>query len=87
MMLVLDSESRLDGDLSEPMTGGGGALWYTYSTKVMPNIEARPIFSGRLTKVDSRVVHSLIMQLSERYFLGFKILNFNIFGGFQKNEY
>ena len=53
----------------------------------MSNIEAWPIFSGRLTKVNSRVVHSLIMQLSERYFLGFKILNFNIFGGFQKNEY
>ena len=88
MMLVLDSESRLDGDLSEPMTGGGGGhSGILIVLKYMSNIEAWPIFSGRLTKVDSRVVHSLIMQLSERYFLGFKILNFNIFGGFQKNEY
>ena len=31
----------------------------------MSNIEAWWIFFGRLTKVDGRVVHSLIMQLSE----------------------
>ena len=42
---------------------GGGTLVYLY---YMSNIEAWPIFSGRLTKVDGRVVHSLIMQLSER---------------------
>ena len=62
-----DSESRLDGDLSEPRTGGGGgggALWYTYIT--CQTMRLGRFFSGRLTKVDGRVVHSLILQLSER---------------------
>ena len=35
--------------------GGGGTLVYLY---YMSNIEAWPIFSGRLTKVDGRVVLS-----------------------------
>ena len=43
---------------------GGGGLWHTYST--CQTLRLGRFFSGRLTKVDGRVVHSLIMQLSER---------------------
>ena len=35
---------------------GGGALWYTYST--CQTLRLGRFFSGRLTKVDGRVVHS-----------------------------
>ena len=61
-----DSDSRLDGDLSEPRTGGGGWGGSRVYLYYMSNNEAWPIFSGRLTKVDGRVVHSLVLQLSER---------------------
>ena len=45
-----DSESRLDGDLSEPRTGGGGGggtLVYLY---YMSNNEAWPIFFWQTNK-------------------------------------
>ena len=61
-LYLKDSESRLGGDLSDPRTWGGGGgctLAYLY---YMSNIEAWSIFSGRLTKVDGRVVHSLIFS-------------------------
>ena len=47
LFIPKDSESRLDGDLSEPRTGmgGGGTLVYTHIT-----CQTLRLFSGRLTK-------------------------------------
>ena len=62
-LYLKDSEYMLDGDLSEPRRGGG-ALWYTYIT--CQTLRLGRFFSGRLTKVDGRVVHSLIITGWER---------------------
>ena len=77
--------------------GGGGGIFLKISVSENAfQAILKPFFPYSITSILSKVRHSnprgggtLIFSYVRRLglIMGFKILNFNVFGGFQKNEY